>query len=313
MPLASLPGPVTGQWHLGPVPVHGYALCVVLGVLTALWVCERRYRAVGGMPWLMLDLATIAVPAALIGARLYRVLTDYDRFFGPHRDWVDILRIWDGGLGVPGAVAGGMAAALILCRRNGTAIGPVLCASVPGLAFGQAVAVLGNWFSQSLYGPPSSMPWAVPIAPRFRVTGYQDFGTFQPLFIYESLWDVVIGVALIRIIRTRRPTGGQALAIGAGLYAIGRLAVVSLLLSGSQQRTGTLTEQVLSVVAVAAAAGYLYATRGRRGPQPLTVAAQRPAPRPAPRPSVAGSSKAPYAEPDGQAPAVPAAPIESDI
>src|SRR5262249_21190160 len=149
MPLASLPGPFSGQWHLGPVPVHGYALCVVLGVLIALWVAERRYRAMGGRPWLIVDMATIAVPAALLGARLYRVLTGYDRYFGHGHDWGNILRIWDGGLGLPGAAVAGLAAAVVWCRRTNTGIGPVLSAALPGLAFGQAIAVLGNWFSQS--------------------------------------------------------------------------------------------------------------------------------------------------------------------
>jgi len=269
MPLASLPGPPSGQWHLGPVPVHGYALCVVLGILVALWVAERRYRAAGGRPWLIVDLATVVVPAALVGARLYRVTVGYQQFFGGNRDWVDIARIWDGGLGLPGAAAGGLIAALIWCRRTGTGIGPVLGAAVPGLAFGQGIAVLGNWFSQSLYGAPSSWPWAVRISPRYRVPGYQDFGTFQPLFLYESLFDILMGFVLIRLISAGRLTGERALALCAGLYAIGRLVIVSLLLTGSQRRSGVLAEQVVAALIVLGAAVYLYATRDRQGPQPL--------------------------------------------
>jgi prolipoprotein diacylglyceryl transferase len=275
MPLASLPGPPSGQWHLGPASVHGYALCVALGVLAAVWLAERRYRAGGRRQWLILDLATIAVPAGLVGARLYRIVTDYQRYFGHNRDWVNVLRIWDGGIGLPGAVAAGLAVTLIWCRRSGTGIGPVLSAGVPGLALGQAIAVLGNWFSQSLYGPPSGLPWAVEIAPRSRVPGYQGFGAFQPLFLYESLWDLLIAVILVRLIRARNLTGGQALAVLAALYAIGRLGTVSFVLT-APGHGGVLTEQLAAVAVIVAAAVYLYLTRSERGPEPLTAPAARP-------------------------------------
>jgi prolipoprotein diacylglyceryl transferase len=279
MPLASLPGPFSGQWHVGPLPVHGYALCLVLGVLAALWVAERRYRAVGGRPWLIVDIATVAVPAGLLGARLYRVVTDPQQYFGHGHDWVNILRIWDSGIGLPGAAVAGLAAALLWCRRTKTGVGPVLCAAVPGLAFGQAVAVLGNWFAQSMYGPPTSMPWAVAIAPRFRVPGYQDYGTFQPLFLYESVWDVIVAIAMIRLIRVQRLTGGRALALCAGLYAAGRMVTTALLLTGTQHGA-VIGEQIIGAAVLVAAAAYLYVTRYRKGPEALTVIAwRRPLPR----------------------------------
>jgi prolipoprotein diacylglyceryl transferase len=300
MPLASLPGPFDGQWHIGPVPVHGYALCVVLGLLLALWVAERRYRAAGGRPWLIVDMATIVVPAAFIGARLYRILTEYHRYFGHGSDWVGVLRIWDGGLGLPGAVAGGLLAALIWCRKTGTGIGPVLAAAVPGLAFGQAVAVLGNWFSQSMYGAQSSLPWAVPISPGSRVPGYQAYATFQPLFLYEAIWDVLIGLVLIRAIRTFRLTGGQALAGCAGLFAVARLAVAFLLLTGPRERGTVLAEQLASIAVLLGAAAYLYLTRQRHGPQPLTIARRDGAPR-LPAPAASPASAATAASPESDA------------
>jgi prolipoprotein diacylglyceryl transferase len=273
MPLAMLPGPVSGRWHLWLVTVHGYALFAALGILAALWIAERRYRAVGGRRWLIADMATLVVPAGLICARLYQVVTDFSRYFGHGRDWVNILRIWDGGLGVPGAAAGAFVAAVIWCRRTETGIGPVFGAAVPALAFGQAIAVLGNWFSQSLYGAPTTLPWAVAISPRNRISGYQDFGTFQPLFLYESLWLVLVGLALLRLIRRYRLTGQQALAACAGLYAVGQIVTVSLQLT--DRRSGVISDEVASAVVIVAAAVYLFVTRQQHGPQPLTTSPTR--------------------------------------
>jgi prolipoprotein diacylglyceryl transferase len=269
MPVASLPGPVSGIWHLGPVSVHGYALCVVLGVLALLGLTERRYRAAGGRPWLMIDIATLAVPAGLVGARIYRIIVDYHGYFGHGQDWIGIFRIWDGGFGLPGAAAAGITAACLWCRRQNVSTGPVLAAVAPGIAIGAAISLLGNWFAQSLYGPPSTVPWAVPISPASRVPGYQDFATFQPLFLYEAIWDFAVGVALIYLIRKFSMTGDRALAICVGGYAVGMFGAQSLVLTGSQQQSAILIKQLAAVAVLAAAAAYLYATRVRLGPEPL--------------------------------------------
>ncbi len=271
MPIAALPGPVSGIWHLGPVTLHGYALCVVLGVLALLWLTERRYRAVGGRPWLMIDIATVAVPVGLVGARIYRIIIDYHGYFGHGHDWVGILRIWDGGLGLPGAAAAGIAAACVWCGRQKVATGPVLAAAAPGIAIGAGISLLGNWFAQSLYGPPSTVPWAVPISPASRVPGFQDFDAFQPLFLYEAIWDLAVGVALIYLIRRPSVTGDRALAICVGGYAVGMLGVQSFVLTGPQQESGLLIKQLAAIAVLAVAAAYLYVTRARLGPEPLSA------------------------------------------
>ena len=113
--VAFLPSPGPGTWNLGLLPVRGYALCVVLGILVAVRVASRRYVRLGGHPGVILDVATWAVPAGLVGARLYSVVTDYELYFRPGRDWIDIFRVWDGGIGMPGAVvAGALGAWLVL-------------------------------------------------------------------------------------------------------------------------------------------------------------------------------------------------------
>jgi prolipoprotein diacylglyceryltransferase len=253
------------------VAVHGYALCVVLGVLALLWLTERRYRAVGGRPWLMIDIATVAVPAGLVGARIYRIIIDYHRYFGHGKDWVGIFRIWDGGLGLPGAAVAGIAAACLWCRKQNVATGPVLAAVAPGIAVGASISLLGNWFTQSLYGPPSTVPWAVPISPGNRIPGYQAFGTFQPLFLYEAIWDFAVGVTLVYLIRRLSLTGDRALAICIGGYAVGMFGGQSLGLAGSQQHSGMLIRQLAAITVLAAAIGYLYVTRAKLGPEPLTA------------------------------------------
>lgn len=266
MQAAFLPSPARGVWNLGPIPVRGYALCLVLGVVAALWVTDLRYRGMGGRPGRILDIATVAVPAGLIGARLYSVIVNYTRYFGDGRDWANALRIWDGGLGWPGAVAAGALGAWVMCRRAGTGLRPVVAAAAPALAIGQAIGVWGNWFNQTLYGPPSVLPWAVEIAPAYRVNGYESVATFQPMFLYESLWDVLTAVLVIYAIRLLLLTGDRAFALYAGLYAAGRFAAVGLSLAGSPRVLGLRTDQALMLAVFAGAAGYLYLTRARRGP-----------------------------------------------
>jgi prolipoprotein diacylglyceryltransferase len=270
-PIASLPGPPSGLWRLGPVAVHGYAVCEVLGIVALLWIAEFRYRAAGGKPWLIVDMATIAVPAGLVGARIYRVVIDHQRYFGAGRDWLGVLRIWDGGLGLPGAAIAGVAAVWLWCRREDLALGPVLAAAAPGISVGAGISLLGNWFSQTLYGPPSTVPWAVPISPANRIAGYQDFGTFQPLFCYEALWDIAAGVALVYLIRKWHLTGDRAVAICAGSYAFGVLGVESFVVTGASQESGQIIKQVAALAVLAIAATYVYLTRAKLGPEPLSL------------------------------------------
>ncbi len=207
--VAFLPSPGPGTWNLGPLPVRGYALCVVLGILVAVRVANRRYARLGGHPGVILDVATWAVPAGLVGARLYSVVTDYELYFRPGRDWIDIFRVWDGGIGMPGAVVAGTLGAWLCCRRAGVRFGPVAGAAAPATAFGQAIGRWGNWFNQELYGRPSSLPWAVEIDPAHRVIPYENYATFQPAFLYESLWDLALGLALIWAARRFRLTGDR--------------------------------------------------------------------------------------------------------
>jgi prolipoprotein diacylglyceryl transferase len=269
MSLAFVPSPSRGLWHLGPVPLRGYALCVLAGIVVALVLASRRYRRAGGRSGLILDVAALAVPAGLIGARVYAIAAGWSQYFGHGQDWTDVLRLWDGSLGLPGAIAGGAAGAWLACRRAGVALPPVAGAAAPAIAFGQAIGRWGNWSSQTLYGRPSSMPLAVEIAPAHRVRGYENFATFQPAFLYESAWDLLAGVAVIYAARRFLLTGDRVFALYAGLYAAGGYGVEALRIDPSPHLAGLrLGQWVLAAVFVAAAV-YLYLTRGKKGPDEL--------------------------------------------
>jgi prolipoprotein diacylglyceryl transferase len=264
MPVAYLPSPASAVWHLGSIPVRAYALCMIAGVLAGLWLTDRRYRKAGNPPGVILDMATIAVPVGLIGARIYSVLTNFHRYVGPGRDWTDVLRVWDGGMGVAGAVAAGALAAWFYCRQTGIEIGPVALAAAPALAVAQAISVWGNWFSQDLYGRPSGLPWAVAISPQHRVAGYQPFATFQPLFLYESLFDLLVAVVVAVAIRRYLLSGGQAFALYAALWAMGGATIEALRIDYSARMFGLRTNMLATVVALAVACSYLAAEQHRR-------------------------------------------------
>jgi prolipoprotein diacylglyceryl transferase len=264
MSVAYLPSPVRGVWYLGPVPVRAYAVCMVAGVVAALWLTDRRYRRAGGEHGVILAIATVAVPVGLVGARIYSVTTDWGHYFGPGRDWVGIFRFWQGGLGIAGAVAAAALGAWYYCRRAKIELGPVALAAAPALPVAQAIAVWGNWFNQNLYGAPSSLPWAVAIDPVHRAIGYESYATFQPIWLYQSLLDILVAVGVSVAIKRLMLTGDRAFAVYAGLYAIARFCTEALRIDYSPRLFGLRTNQVAMLAVLVAAVIYLYVTRSQR-------------------------------------------------
>lgn len=310
MVVAYLPSPATSVWHLGTIPVRAYALCMVLGVVAALWLTDRRYRKAGGRPGVILDISTVAVPAGLVGARVYSVLTDFHRYFGPGRDWVDVFRVWDGGMGVAGAVAAGAIAAWLYCRWSGIEIGPVALAATPALAVAQAISVWGNWFTQELYGPPSGLPWAVAITPLHRMAPYQTAATFQPLFLYESALDLLIAGAVSYAIRRYVLSGGRAFALYVTLWATAAAASETVRIDYSPRMFG-LRSNLLAMLVVLAIGVWSLIVASHRRRLRLAVRAAESAARPKmlrPRSSraVAGQYGLPSAADSGPVPPGPA-------
>ena len=218
-----IPSPSQGVWNLGPLPIRAYALLIILGIVVAVWVGSRRYVARGGSAGVIGDIAIWAVPFGIIGGRLYHVLTDWQLYFGPGGSGViGALRIWDGGLGIWGAVSLGALGAWIGARRLGVALPPVADAIAPGIALAQAIGRWGNWFNQELFGAPTTLPWGLQIAPQYRPSGYEEFATFHPTFLYESLWMVGVAGVLVWADKRFRMGHGRVFALYVLLYCVGR-------------------------------------------------------------------------------------------
>ncbi|MGW5327291.1 prolipoprotein diacylglyceryl transferase [Streptomyces sp. NPDC004014] len=219
MELAYIPSPSRGVLYLGPIPLRGYAFCIIIGVFIAVWLGNKRWVARGGRPGTVADIAVWAVPFGLVGGRLYHVITDYELYFSEGRDWVDAFKVWEGGLGIWGAIALGALGAWIGARRRGIPLPAYADAVAPGIALAQAMGRWGNWFNQELYGRETHVPWALHITSSEggRVPGY-----YHPTFLYESLW--CIGVALLVIWADRRfKLGhGRAFALYVAAYCVGR-------------------------------------------------------------------------------------------
>ncbi len=220
--LWSIPSPSEGVWHLGPVPVRAYALCIVAGVIAAIWIGDRRWRARGGRPEEVADIALWAVPFGIVGARLYHVLTDYDRYFGADGNPWEALYLWRGGLGVWGAIALGAVGALIAAKRRGIKVPPLLDALAPGVLVAQAFGRWGNWFNQELFGRPTDLPWGLEIDVAHRPAGSLDQATYHPTFLYESLWCLAAFAVVVWLDRRFQLGHGRVVAAYVMAYTLGR-------------------------------------------------------------------------------------------
>jgi prolipoprotein diacylglyceryl transferase len=275
MMLAYLPSPPRGVWYLGPIPIRAYALCIIAGILVALWWTQRRWVARGGAADDVLDVATWAVPFGIVGARLYHVITDPEFYFGPGRDPIRALYIWDGGLGIWGAVALGAVGAWIGCRRRGIRLADFADAMAPGLVVAQAIGRWGNYFNQELYGGPSTLPWAVEIDPAHRPPATPDIGSYQPTFLYESLWDVGVAVLLVWAGRRFGLRNGRLFALYVAAYTAGRAWIEALRVDHANHFLGLRLNDWTSLVVFLTAMGFLLLRRPRRE-QPQTVTATTP-------------------------------------
>jgi prolipoprotein diacylglyceryl transferase len=198
--ISSIPSPSSNGLHLGPLFVHFYGLCYVVGITASVLIARRLWREKGGDPDLVYTVALWGVPFGILGGRLYHDLTSWNEV--PH-NWYGWIAVWEGGLGIWGGIAGGFLGGLIPLRRARVSVASFMDAAAPGILVAQAIGRVGNYFNQELFGGPTSLPWALQISPEHRPAGYAGYATFQPTFLYELLFDLALAAALVWLIHHR--------------------------------------------------------------------------------------------------------------
>lgn len=265
--LAEIPSPPEHTWQLGPFPLRAYALSIIAGILAALWLTRRRWVERGGNPDDVLEIVFWAVPFGIVGGRIYHVLTSPDAYFGPDGEPVRAFAIWEGGLGIWGAIALGAVGAWIGARRQGVRFAVFADAVAPGLLVAQAIGRLGNWFNQELFGGPTTLPWGLridPQGPSFP-DGMPAGTLFHPTFLYEMLWNLAAAALLVRLDRRYRLGHGRVFWLYVVLYTTGRLWIEMLRIDPAETVLG-LRLNVWTSILVGLGALLAFVLVGRRHP-----------------------------------------------
>ena len=243
--LSSIPTPTNSAIGIGPLTVHYYALCIIVGVTVAIWLGNKRYRAYANNSeqsiGVVADVAIYAVPAGIIGGRIYHVITSPAQYFGENGEPIDALKIYQGGLGIWGAISLGALVAWFGYRKRAKDLDLpsfrlFLDALAPGILIAQAIGRIGNWFNGELFGRPFSGSWALEIPVSKRPIGYLQYETFHPTFLYETIWCLLVAALLIWL--TPKLKAGQSFAIYVALYCVGRFAIESLRIDDANEILG---------------------------------------------------------------------------
>ena len=264
---AALPSPSQGVWYLGPFPLRAYSLSIMTGIVVALWLTRRRWVERGGDPDTVLEIVFWAVPFGIVGGRLYHVVSSPDQYFGPDGDPWKAFAVWEGGLGIWGAIAVGAVGAWMGTRRQGVRFAPFADAVAPGLLVAQAIGRLGNWFNQELFGGPTDLPWGLqidPASPTFP-DGYPADTLFHPTFLYEMVWNLAAAALLIWLDRRRRLGHGRVFWLYVVLYTSGRLWIEALRIDPAELVLG-LRLNIWTSILVGLTALVIFVVVGRRHP-----------------------------------------------
>ncbi|HWS57066.1 MAG TPA: prolipoprotein diacylglyceryl transferase [Actinotalea sp.] len=265
--LGSIPSPSESVWYLGPFPIRAYALAIMVGIVVAVWMTRRRWVERGGEADTVLEIVYWAVPFGILGGRLYHVISSPDAYFGPGGDPIKALYVWEGGLGIWGAIALGAVGAWIGARRQGVNVVVFADAAAPGLLVAQAIGRLGNWFNQELFGGPTTLPWGLEIDvanPSFP-DGLPADTLFHPTFLYEMVWNLAAAALLIWLDRRYRWGHGRVFWAYVMAYTAGRLWIEMLRIDPAHtilgQRLNVWTSIVVGLGALVA-----FVVVGRRHP-----------------------------------------------
>lgn len=271
--LASIPSPSVSSFSLGPLTIHFYALCILAGIVVCMWLTSKRWEKWGEDPERVWDVAMWAIPAGIIGARLYHVLiTDPGSYFGVGADPLDIFKIWEGGIGIMGAISVGGLGAWVACRRYGISLAKFADAAAPGIMIAQAMGRWGNWFNQELFGKPTTLPWGLEIdaASPNSPDDYPAGTLFHPTFLYESLWNLLGAALLIYLGKRGFFQRAQTFWAYVAWYGFGRLMIeIFLRIDTAEMLLGVrIHVWTASAILLLGAVGYALAgARARKQPE----------------------------------------------
>ena len=264
-----IPSPSFTSFSVGPLTVHFYALCVIAGISIAIWIGSKRYANLGGNPDDVFEVAIWAVPFGIIGGRIYHVITSPAQYFGANGNPIDALRIWEGGLGIWGAISLGAVGAYLYFRTHKTSLNfrQLLDSLAPGVVVAQAIGRIGNYFNQEVFGKPTKLPWGLEIDLANRPNGFESYSTFHPTFLYELLWCLVVAVLLIKLpgfLKQITPKQGDVFALYILGYTAGRVWIETLRIDEANLIFGLRLNIWVSFIVLITASAYLIASK-RRG------------------------------------------------
>ena len=267
--VALIPSPSVSTLSIGPLTIHLYALFIITGIAVAIWIGRKRYSTLGGNPDDVSEVAIWAVPFGIIGGRIYHVISSPQQYFGENGNPADALRIWQGGLGIWGAISLGAVGAYIYFKTHKTTLSfaKLLDSLAPGVIIAQAIGRIGNYFNQEVFGKPTDLPWAIEIEAKNRPDGYEAITTFHPTFFYELLWCLFIAFLLIKLpgfLKSVARNSGDIFALYVAGYTAGRFWIEALRIDEANYILGLRLNIWVSIIVFTAAVIYLYRSN-RRG------------------------------------------------
>jgi prolipoprotein diacylglyceryl transferase len=292
---AYIPSPPIDSFHIGPLDIHFYALGYIIGITLAILITRRRWRALGGDPDVVNDIALWVVPAGIIGGRIYFDITTPADI--PHV-WYGVFAVWTGGLGIWGGVAAATAVGVWRMRRLGIPAGPFANAIAPALLVAQAVGRIGNYFNKELFGSPTTLPWGLEIPYQYRVSGgipAQDlhFATFQPTFLYELIWDLAFAAFLVWLGHHAKIKPWGLFALYVAGYSAFRIFEESVRIDSSEYFLGLRLNMYIAIIGTLG--GLIWFGFAQRRPgRPVVI-------RPDPAQPDAGTASAPVEAPPAEA------------
>ena len=264
-----IPTPSTSTLELGFFTFHYYAICILIGIIVAIWLTKKRYLAFGGNPGDISDLAIVVIPAGIIGGRIYHVITSPEKYFGRDGSPLAAFEIWKGGLGIWGAISLGALAAFIFYKFRSTSLpfAALADAIAPALLIAQGIGRFGNWFNGELFGRPTSLPWALEIPLTKRTVGYEGYATFHPTFLYEAIWCFLLAFLILRLsVFSKQFGSGQIFYFYVSAYSFGRLIIESIRIDESNLILGLRLNIWVSFI-LFLGAGALFLSKSAKNPK----------------------------------------------